>query len=352
MQPLDDTQFWERLDPGEMRRVVETFPEQIRKGAGIASAISFAAPSPIQSVVLAGLGGSAIGGDVVRSIVGDRLRVPFLVNRDYGLPAFVGPKVPVIASSYSGNTEETLSACRQAQGMRAPIICITSGGQLAELAQRDGWPLVLIPSGLQPRAALGYSTLAVLGCLRSLGLLADMAADIEETAGILDQLVARYGGPVPTESNTAKRMAVSIHGSIAAIYSSAGILDAAAVRWRAQIEENAKNLAFHHLLPEMNHNELVGWELPGAILRQIVVIMLRDRDEHPQVQKRFELTREILSAKAGALHQVWSQGESRLARIFSVMFTGDFVSLYLAGLNGVDPTPVKVIESLKRKLGK
>ncbi len=350
MQALDELQFWQRMDPGGMRGVLEAFPEQMRKGAGIASAISFPAPSRIHSVVLAGLGGSAIGGDVVRSVVGDRLSVPFIVNRDYRLPGFIGPGVPVIASSYSGNTEETLSACRLARPAKAPIICITSGGQLAQLAQRDGWPLVLIPPGLQPRAALGYSTLAVLGCLRSLGLLADMTADIEETTAVLDRLVSRYGSSVPTGSNSAKRIAGSLHGNIVAIYSSTGVLDAAASRWRGQIEENAKNLAFHHLLPEMNHNELVGWELPGPILRQVVVIMLRDREEHPQVQKRFELTSEILSAKAAALHHVWSEGESRLARIFSVMLTGDFVSLYLAGLNGVDPTPVEVIEYLKGKL--
>ena len=350
MHHLDDPDQWRQIDPSGMRTLVETLPEQIRKAAGIASAISFVVPSGIRAIVLAGLGGSAIGGDVVRSVTGNRMSVPFQVSRDYDLPGFVGPHVPVITSSYSGNTEETLSAYRLARSARAPVICISSGGRLAELARTDGSPLILLPPGLPPRTALGFSTLALLGCLRALELVPDMSCDIEETARILDAISSRCAVAVPQERNPAKQMAESMLGNVVAVYAASGLLEAAAMRWRGQIEENAKNLAFHHLLPEMNHNELVGWENPAPVLRRCIVIMLRDREEHPQVKRRFDLTEEILQARACTVHQVRSKGESRLARIFSVMLTGDFVSLYLAALNRVDPTPVTIIETLKARL--
>jgi glucose/mannose-6-phosphate isomerase len=156
---------------------------------------------------------------------------------------------------------------------------------------------------------------------------------------------------VPTERNPAKTIALSLYGNLAAIYGGSGLLDSVAARWRCQIEENAKNLALHHVLPEMNHNEILGWEHPEQSLHRVAVVFLRDKADHPQVRRRFDLTRQIVAKKAGAVHEVWSEGESPLARAFSTIYLGDFVSLYLAFLNGVDPTQIDAIELLKRELG-
>jgi glucose/mannose-6-phosphate isomerase len=262
----------------------------------------------------------------------------------------VGASTVVFACSYSGNTEETLSAYGQAKGAGARIICITSGGELARLARADGTPLVEIAGGLPPRAALGYSTIALFGALQAIGIAEGLQNDCNEAIQQLSGDAARYGIASPERENPAKAIASSLHGKIVAVYGSAGFLESAAVRWRGQIEENAKNLAFHHVLPEMNHNELVGWRHPAALLQNLGVIFLRDREDHPQVQRRFELTAEALRSRARVVHELWTEGACRLARVLSIVYLGDFVSLYLAYLNGVDPTPVEAIETFKAKL--
>ena len=186
--------------------------------------------------------------------------------------------------------------------------------------------------------------------MQAMRLVPDMTVSIEETVTLLEALKKKYGIQKPASENLAKEVALSLHGKITAIYGSSAILGATAFRWRSQIEENAKSLAFHHVLPEMNHNELVGWRYPETVLSQVGVILLRDKNDHPQVQRRFELTKEIISGKAGSIHEVWSEGKSRLARVMSLIYLGDYVSLYLAFLNNIDPTPVDVINYLKEKL--
>ncbi len=330
---------------------MQSFPAQVAGAAEVARTLVLPVPPRVANVIISGMGGSAIGGDVIRTAIATSLRVPLLVCRDYRLPAFIDSSTLVFASSYSGNTEETLSAYEQARAADAAVICLTSGGKLAARARSHGYPVIQLPAGLPPRAALGYSAVMLLGALTALGLVPDMTDPLRESVELLNQLVARNSPEMPEKNNRAKMMARSLHGLLVAVYASSAILEAAAVRWRGQIEENGKNLAFHHLLPEMNHNELVGWEFPEQSLRQIGVVFLRDRGDHGQVQRRFDLTREIVAPKAGIVHEVWSEGESLLARIFSVICVGDFVSLYLAWLNSVDPTPVPVIEILKQKLG-
>lgn len=330
---------------------MQSFPAQIAGAAQVAKTLSLQKPAQISKIVISGMGGSAIGGDVIRAASAATLRIPLLVCRDYRLPGYVDASTLVFSSSYSGNTEETLSAYDQARSAGASIICLTSGGKLAALARSHGFPVIQLPAGLPPRAALGYSTVLLIGALSVLGVIPDMTVPLRETVELLNQLVARYGPELPEQKNKAKRIARSLRGRLVAVYAASAILDPAAVRWRGQIEENAKNLAFHHLLPEMNHNELVGWELPIQPLRKVGVVFLRDCEDHPQVQRRFDLTKEMVARRTNVIHEAWSEGESVLARIFSVICLGDFVSLYLACLNSVDPTPVPVIETLKQKLG-
>ena len=350
MSNLDDPKRWAELDPQNMRSLLASFPKQIREAWHLVQGLELHADFPIASVIVSGLGGSAIGGDVIRTATAEALRVPLLVIRDYRLPQFVNSTTVVFACSYSGNTEETLSSYEQARQAGAFIICISSGGALAERARTEGFPLIQIPAGLPPRAALGYSAITLLGSLHALGLVSDVREPVEETAELLSSLVPRYVPAVPEPGNNAKAIARGLHGKIVAIYASSRRLEAAAVRWRGQMEENGKNLAFHHLLPEMNHNELVRWRYPDGALEKVGVVFLRDPEDHPQVQRRFDLTREMVAESAGATFEAWSEGKSLLARIFSLICLGDFVSLYLGHLNSVDPTPVAAIELLKQRL--
>lgn len=333
-----------------MHSLLDAFPEQIAASIQAGAAISLTKPGKVAALVVTGLGGSAIGGDLARSIAGPRLRTPYVVNRDYDLPGFISASSLVIACSYSGNTEETLSAYRQARQAKASIVCITSGGELAAMAKADGVPTLPLPPGLPPRAALGHSLAMLLTALQQLELVPDLSTALDEAVALLRRLRDRYGMASLETENPAKRLAASLHGKIAAIYGSSATMDAVAFRWRCQIEENAKNLAFHHMLPEMNHNELVGWMHPQEALKQVAVVLLRDEGDHPQVQRRFDLIRDIINTKAGALHEVWSEGNSLPARILSSIYLGDFVSLYLAYLNRTDPTPVEVIDFLKKQL--
>ncbi len=351
MSVLDRPDRWAIIDPKSMRSLLESFPEQVGSAAARIRGLSLQTVREVRNLVISGMGGSAIGGDVARSALAGCLRVPLVVNRDYRLPAFVDSSSAVLACSYSGNTEETLSAYQDARRGRASMICIASGGRLAAAAKADGCPLVTLPGGLPPRAAFGYSCLAILGSIRALGLTDDLEPAIQETFTLMASLRERYSPTVPEAENLAKRIASTLHGRIVAVYGSNGGLDAAAARWRGQMEENAKNLAFHHALPEMNHNELVGWLHPGQQLQKVGVVLLRDKGDHSQVQRRFDLTREVLEKKAGVVHEIWSEGDSPLARIFSIVYLGDFVSLYFAYLNNVDPMPVEVIDSFKSKLG-
>jgi glucose/mannose-6-phosphate isomerase len=347
---LDQPALWPAIDPQAMRTLMESFPVQFRNAAAAVPGLSLPRPARISNVIVAGLGGSAIGGDVVRSAVGASLRVPMVVCRDYCLPGFADSSSLIFACSYSGNTEETLSAYQQARRIGASIICITSGGKLRRLADSDGVPIVTIPGGMPPRCALGYSSIALLGCLTALSLVSDQGVPLSETASLLGELALRYGAGAGTKDNPAKRLAELLHGKVVVVYAATGLLEAAAARWRGQIEENAKNLAGHHVLPEMNHNEILGWEFPENRLDSFGVVLLRDRHDHPQVQRRFDLTRQIIGRRAGSMSEVWSEGESPMARLFSTIYLGDFVSLYLAFLNGVDPTRIDAIDFLKEEL--
>lgn len=352
MSILDQPEHCQSIDTKSMKALIESFPDQVKSAVQKSLGVSLNLKSDPKSLIVAGLGGSAIGGDLARSIAGPFLNMPLIVVRNYDLPGFVNASSLVFACSYSGNTEETISAYQQARRANAHIICITSGGKLKEMAMADSVPVLSLPAGLPPRAALGHSLMTLLTAMQSMKIIPNMADAIEETISLLSELREKYGLANPQASNTAKTLAYSLKDKIVAIYGSVGIMDAVAFRWRSQIEENAKNLAFHHNLPEMNHNELVGWQYPQEILRGIGVVFLRDKEDHPQIQRRFNLTRESIGDKAGVIHEVWSEGNSLLARVMSTIYLGDFLSLYLAYLNNVDPTPVKVIQYFKSKLSK
>jgi len=341
----------QRLDRSAYLDLLMDFPRQLGRARELADGISLDTEAgAFNKVVVAGMGGSAIGGDLLRTYLLETLAIPFLVHRDYSLPPFVGPGTLVFLSSYSGNTEETLSAAEKALRRKATIVAVTGGGELARLARREDIPLIPLPGGMPPRAAIGYSFMALLGSLVRIGLVEDRRADVEETIGLLEEKKPVYGIPAPAPENPAKQLAGQLFGKLPVIYAWSWRYQAVAVRWRGQLAEIAKQLSSHHLLPEMNHNELAGWQYPAGLLSQTVVILLRDDQEPQRIGRRMDLTAQTLTSQAGRVVEARAEGRSLMARLFSLIYLGDFVSYYLAALNGVDPTPIERIEQLKSRL--
>ena len=350
---LDNVELIKKTDPSDMLGLVENLPQQCEKAVENIKNFN-AGPDYLKgkpsNIIITGLGGSAIGGDFIRTCFLNEIKIPIVVNRYYHLPKFVREKSLVIAVSYSGNTEETLSAYNEARERKAKIVCLTSGGKLEENCKSDNIPFLSIPSGFPPRASLGYQTLGLVGIFVKLGLVKDKSAEIKESIETLRSLRDEMKRDVPTEKNPAKKLATKLQGKIPVIYASQDLTDVVALRWKDQFNENSKAFAFNNVFPELNHNEIVGWEFPPALLKNFVVIMIRDKKENPQVKKRFEITGKLLKGLASEVVEVWTKGKSTMARLYSSILAGDFISVYLALLNGVDPTPVRRIEELKKQL--
>ncbi len=352
MSNLDSREAVQAIDPGGMYNVIAGFPEQIRTAVAIATAVEFE-PSRydnIGQIVVVGMGGSAIAGDLAWTLLKDRLPCPIHVCRDYDLPAFVGPETLVIGSSYSGTTEETLTAFDLARKADARLFALTTGGRLGEICEEYHIPMARLPGGLQPRAALGYSFIPLLLFLHRIGLSKYDADDCRTLADFLERRGEKFAVENASDDNPAKQLALQLYGRIPIIYSGPGLTGALATRIKGQICENAKMLAFSNQIPEMNHNELVGWKVINAYRDFLRVLILRDQDDDPRVTRRMDIVREIISEAAVKVVDIQSEGNDQLQRMMSLVQFGDFVSLYLAVLNKTDPTPVKVIEYLKEQL--
>ena len=335
----------EGLDPRGAARILAEFPSQCRQALALSASPPLSRAS-LRHVVVAGMGGSAVCGDLVSALASDRLPVPVTVWRGYGAPASVGPGTLVVAVSYSGATEETISTLEAALGRGATAAVLTSGGALAALAQERGLPLVRLPAGLLPRLALGYLFFPLLGLLESAGLLLAQAPERDEALRELELMGKELGPERADADNEAKRLALALRGRIPVIYGS-GLTAVAAYRWKTEVEEIAKLLAFHGYIPEADHNEIEGWRDPLAA--GFHAVFLRD-PEDDAIAIRARLTGELIRARAGGVTEVWPRGRGRLARLLSLIYLGDWVSYYLALLRGVDPWPVPAIEEVKRRL--
>ena len=349
---LDDLHVFKQYDPEGMLARIHEMPWQCEQAWQ--TAMSFDLPpdyASVNKVVILGMGGSAIGSDLVRSLTLNEAKVPILIQRDYDLPAFVDDRTLVIASSYSGNTEETLSAFTQALKTDAKKLAITTGGKLQKMAEERNIPVLLITYQAQPRAALGFSFLPVLCFLQKLGFLSDKTTDVTEMIQVLQNLSSRIDEKAPLSRNPAKQLAERLYGCLPVIYG-AGILSEAAHRWKTQVNENGKAWAFHEVFPELNHNATVGYPLPQEVAGKIRVIMLRSPSFHPRVKLRYRVTGELLE-RANIAHEfVDSEGSSLLAQMMSLVLFGDYASYYLAILYQIDPSPVAVIDYLKEQLAK
>jgi glucose/mannose-6-phosphate isomerase len=341
-----------QIDPKGMYQWIKDFPKQIEESVRIGKEAKIKLNvKGVQNIVLTGLGGSAIGGDLLRSYLVKELDIPFTVNRYYTLPEFVGRNTLVIVSSYSGNTEETISAHKEAMKRKARILCISTGGETARMAKKFKQPWIQIPPGLSPRAALGYSFFPLLVVLSRLGFIKPKDRDIKETIQLLKIKSLSFGNPESPE-NAPLKLAERLKGKLPVIYSPAEHLDTVNIRWRGQIAENAKQLSSGHVLPEMNHNELVGWKVLTDLMKHMHVIFLKDFGTYKRVAIREGITKQVVSMYAGEVTEVASEGRGLLARLFSLIYFGDWVSLYLAILNNENPEPVAIIDYLKSELSK
>ena len=350
MVDLDNAPGYRQFDKSGMLEHLHGFPEQCQKAWGKVQRFELPREyAEISNVVILGMGGSAIGGDIVRRLALAESKAPVFVHRDYGLPAFVDENSLVIASSYSGNTEETLSAFTKSLGTGAKNLVITSGGKLKHLAEKEGIPVFVIDYQAPPRAAFPHSFVPLVGIFQRLGLLGDKSADLQEAVGVLKRLSRDLIETRPLASNPAKQLATRLQGHVAVIYG-AEILSEVAQRWKGEFNENSKSWAFFESFPELNHNAVVGYEFPPEAKERLFVFMLRSSSLNSRNLLRYEVTARLL-AKAGIAHEfVEARGKSALAQVLSLLHLGDYASFYLSMLNEVDPTSTDAINFVKQHL--
>jgi glucose/mannose-6-phosphate isomerase len=340
----------EKYDRSGMFDVISNFPIQVQEAYEIGMNIQVKDElKNVRNIIICGLGGSAIGGDLLRSLLWYEIKIPMYVNRNYKLPAFADENSLVIISSYSGNTEESLSAYEEAKKKNCRMVCISSGGNLTVMAESDGLLLIKTPKGYQPRAALAFSFFPLLVLMYKLGFAAEQYDAIMSIKKRCEDRCLQYSNPDETNNNALKT-AMYLQGKIPVLYSSTDLLDIVNLRWRGQLNENAKTLAFGNYLPEMNHNEIVGWQENPELLKHLAIIAFRDVEDQPRILKRLDITLDLIAPLSALLIEIDGEGSTRLERIFDIVYLGDWVSFYLAILNKIDPTPVEKINYLKNKL--
>ncbi|MDO8568093.1 MAG: bifunctional phosphoglucose/phosphomannose isomerase [Dehalococcoidales bacterium] len=348
---MDNARVYRKYDPAGMLACINGMAAQCRRAWH--EAMDFKLPpgySEINKVVISGMGGSAIGGDLLRSLVTAEAKVSIMVSRDYQLPAFVDARTLVVISSYSGNTEETLSSFDQALKNECKKLVITTGGKLMQIARRKNVPVFEFAYPGQPRAALGFSLLPIIAFLQRLGVIGDKSAEVAEMVQVLGEVSARMNEAVATTDNPAKQLAQRLYGKLPLIYG-AGITAEVAHRWKTQLNENSKAWAFYDVFPELDHNAVVGYQFPKALAGKTRAVLLQ-APSSPRLELRIRVTCQLLEDAGVGCETINATGDSPLSQVMSLVSYGDYVSYYLAILYKIDPTPVKVIDYLKAQLAK
>lgn len=323
-----------------MDNLIASFTKQMSEAIEIGKNIKLTPRhKEIRNVVVAGVGGSGIGANLVAELIAEKMQLPFVVCKDYFLPEFVDEHTLLIASSYSGNTEETLHALEEGIRRNSKIVCVSSGGSMEIIAKKAGLDFVSIPGGKPPRACLAYSFVQQLFILYTVNLIDDgFVVGIEEAIHLLDKEEKRI-------MKQARSISKKLNKKMAIIYSAAN-MEAVAMRWRQQLNENSKVLCWHHVIPEMNHNELVGWRTPG----KYAVIMLRNDTDYSRIQQRMNIAKNIISQYTPNILEIYSKGDSFIEKSLYLIHLGDWVSYFLSERRKVDPVEVNVIEYLKAEL--
>ena len=339
---LDDTNLLAQFDRSNGIAIVAGQAEQLRQQ------YEFDAPvaDGIQNIVLAGMGGSALAGEFIKAWLGNRLSIPFEIVRGYDLPNYVGENTLLILSSYSGNTEETLSCFEQAKKSSAAMVIMSAGGKLAEGA--EDYSYLQIPGGVQPRLTVLYGAKALASLFEQMGLVEGVVDELETNAEWLLSEVENFTSNIKEANNPAKQIAKQLTGHPVVVYGGPN-LEMVAMKWKIDINENAKQIAFWNRLPEFNHNEFIGWQHPKD--NNLRVIELKSSLDNDRIEKRYEVSNRLLSGIMPAPIIVEAHGETKLQQMLWTLLLGDFVSVYLAVLNQTDPVPVELIEKLKKDLG-
>jgi glucose/mannose-6-phosphate isomerase len=326
-----------------MKNLIEAFPAQLEEAVEIAkNAILRKSQHPVANVLISGLGGSGIGGTIAAEMTALESPVPVTVSKGYFIPAWVSNNSLVIISSYSGNTEETLNAMTIAGKRGATIVCITSGGKVAELAKKNNYDLILVPGGNPPRACLGYSLIQLLRVFHFHGFISN-----DPLPAVLSAANKIKAGKEKIISE-ASRIADFFKGKMPVLYSTT-YREGIAIRWRQQINENSKMLCWHHVVPEMNHNELVGWRQHND---KLAVLFLREKDDYDRNQKRIGINKELIAKYTPNITETWAEGDNMIEKNIWQIHLGDWVSWFLSEVNEVDATEVRVIDYLKNELSK
>ena len=344
---------WPTGPAGRMFSLVSELPDQLA-ASGDLPGVDRLSPLPDRprQLLLCGMGGSAIAGDLIQPCLAAE-DFAFGIHRDYGLPAWAGRETLVVASSYSGNTEETVSAFQEAAARGCSLLAVTSGGELLAASQAGGtagFPAVILPTGLPPRAAVGYSAGALLWGLHGLGLIHSPQGELEAAVAVLREGNERLRAGGPSDTNDCTRLASDCLNRFLVIYTSSAAAHGAGLRWKAQLNENAKCPAYSAAFPELNHNDIVGWRMVGKRKDDFVLVILRGGNEDAQMNQRVTVTHDLLEGEFHAVHQITARGGTVLARVFSLVQFGDYLSCYLALAAEVDPLPVERIDVLKKRL--
>jgi glucose/mannose-6-phosphate isomerase len=337
-----------KIDKSNMLSFCTDAPKHYAEAARIARKLSVNYEKPV-SIVVAGMGGSAISGELLKDWARDKITVPIEVNRDYALPAYANKNTLVIVTSYSGETEESLSAFLDATKRKCMTVCISSGGNLQKFAEKLSVLHLRVPAGMAPRATLPYLFMPLPILLAKIGLVSDVTPEISETIKALKLVSAANSPEKPLKTNFAKSLASNICGTVPVVYGF-GFYRAVAQRFKTQFNENSKLPAKWEVFSELNHNEIVGWEQHGKLTKNFSVILIRDKAEPAEVRSRIETTKKLMQPAVSKTLEVWTQGESKLAKMLSTICIGDFTSVYLAILRKIDPTPVKTIALLKEQV--
>ncbi len=356
---LDNKDLVKEVDQSGMLELIRNLPNdvvkayEITKELSIPKKVEFKASvidytSDIDSIVVTGMGGSAIGGMILEELLRDKISIPIIVSRNYTLPNFVNEKTLVFTISYSGNTEETLSSFVYALKKKCKIFAVTTDGLLQDFCSKIGIPVVNVPKGYPSRAAIAYLTVPMIAILEKLNLVSNVESQIKDTFENMNKLKEKIDFNVPTENNPIKKLALDAFGKFIFVYSYWPYASVA-LRWKTQINENSKLLAKSDEIPEMNHNEIMGWE---GFRKQFptYVIILRGSEESKEIKTRIEFFENLMKEKEVPVSEIYGAGSSRLSQIFTLIYQGDYFSYYLALLNKVDPTPVKSISNLKSYL--
>lgn len=348
MSALDNLDAMRKIDKNNMLRFCTDAAKHYKEAVKNAEKIKLNYSSP-ENIIVAGMGGSGIGGELLKDYTRDKAAVPLEVSKNYQLPAYANPKTLVLLVSYSGDTEETLSALLDAAKRKCMVYCVSSGGNLLKFAQKLNMPYLQVPAGMPPRAALPHLFVPLLVCMEKLGIVPNLAEELAEAIKVTKKVSTENAPEKPATDNFAKTLATNLNNTAPVVYGF-GVYRSVAMRWKQQFNENSKNLAKWEVFSELNHNEIVGWEKPKQLAKNHAVVFIRDKTEPPAIRSRIETTQALMQPTLSKMFEVWAQGKSDLAKMLSAVLVGDFASVYLAMLRKVDPTPVNTINLLKEKL--